>query len=148
MLKAASGNKSRDIFSIANKYQATIILLTFLPSILMFLLFLCIVFIANPGIADALFHTSFVAMERLIFRFPWLIGFLMCVVLSLSMIGAYVISRDMVGAFGRITYELDEIIAGRSQKNISSRPGDVLIKDLLKRINVLASYYVENKNKK
>jgi len=148
MLKAASGSKSRDIFLIANKYQATIILLTFLPSILMFLLFLCIVFVANPGIADALFHTSFVGMERLIFRFPWLIGFLMGVVLSLSMIGAYVISHNMVGAFGRITYELDEIIAGRSQKNINSRPGDFLIKDLLKRINVLVSYYVENKNKK
>jgi hypothetical protein len=148
MVKGASANKSRNIFLTANKYQARIVLLTFFPSALMFLLFICIVFIANPGISDAALHTSFLDMEKLIFRFPWLIVFVMCLILSVSMIGTYFISLHMVGAFGRITHELDEIIAGRSQKIVNSRPGDNLVKDLLKRINVLVSYYVENKNKK
>jgi hypothetical protein len=148
MAQGASGNKSRNIFSIANKYQATIILLTFFPSTFLFLLFICIIFIINPGIADATFHTSFVCMEKFIIRFPWLIAFSMCSVLFLSLIGSYVISHNMVGAFGRVAHELDEIIAGRSQKNINSRPEDGLMKDLLKRVNVLVDFYVEHRNKK
>ena len=64
------------------------------------------------------------------------------------MIGAYVISLHMVGAFGRIIYELDEIIAGRSQKIITTRSKDELAKDLSKRINVLLEHYVANKNVK
>ena len=148
MAKGASGNKSRNVFSIANKYQARIILLTFFPSTLMFLLFICIIFIANPDISKAALHTSFLDMERLILRFPWSILFLMGLILLLSMVKAYVISLHMVGAYGRITYELDEIIAGRSQKIIKSRPEDGPMRDLLKRINVLVPYYVADKNKK
>ena len=148
MGKGASTKKSRKIFSTANKYQGRIIFLTFFPSILMFLLFICIVFIANPGISDALLRTSFLDMERLIYQIPWLIVFVMSLILLLSMVGAYVISLNMVGAFGRIICELDKIIAGRSQKTITSRSDDTLTKDLLKRINVLVEYYVENKNEK
>ena len=148
MTNVSSGKKSRSIFSIANKYQSTIILLTFFPSTFIFLLFICLIFIINPGISDAAFHTSFACMERFITRFPWVIALLMGLVLFLSLIGAYVVSHNIVGAFGRVNRELDEIIAGRSQKLISSRPEDGLMKELLKRVNVLVSYYVENKNKK
>jgi hypothetical protein len=148
MTKVVSGKKARSIFSIANKYQATIILLTFFPSTVIFLLFICLIFIINPGISDAAFHTSFVYMEKFISRFPWVIALLMGLVLFLSLIGAYVVSRNIVGAFGRVNRELDEIIAGRSQQFINSRPEDGLMKDLLKRVNVLVSYYVENKNKR
>jgi hypothetical protein len=148
MAKGASSRKLRNIFLTTNKYQDRIILLTFLPSTLMFLLFIGIVFIVNPDISDAVLHTSFLGMEKFILRFPWLIVFLMCLILWLSMIGAYVTSLNMVGAFRRIIYELDEIIAGRSQKDINSRPDDDLSKELLKRINVLIEHYVGNKNKK
>jgi hypothetical protein len=115
---------------------------------LLFLLFICIVFVANPAFSDAAFHTSFAGMEKFICQFPWVIAVLMAIILLPSMIGAYVVSLNMVGAFGRIICELDEIIAGRSQKSINSRPEDGLMNDLLKRINVLIPYFVENKDKK
>jgi hypothetical protein len=115
---------------------------------LLFLFFLCIVFVANPAFSDAAFHMSFENMEKFIYQFPWVIAVLMALILLPSMIGAYVVSLNMVGAFGRIISELDEIIAGRSQKTINSRPEDSLMNDLLKRINVLIPYFVENKDKK
>ena len=68
MAKGASGVKSRNVFTIANKYQASIIFLTFMPSILMFLLFVCIIFISNPGLSDAVFHATFLGLEKIIFQ--------------------------------------------------------------------------------
>jgi len=61
----------------------------------------------------------------------------------MSLIGAYIISHKMVGAFGRIIRELDEIIDGRSQRMITCRSGDTLTKALLERVNVLIKSYVK-----
>lgn len=142
MPKGPLSKKSRNIFTIANKYQGRIIFLTFLPSILMFLLFIGIVLIANPSISEALLHTSFKNMEKLIHHTPWLIFFAMSLILLVSMVAAFVISLNMVGSFGRILGELDKIIQDRSQKSITSREEDDLAKELLKRINVLIEHYV------
>lgn len=137
-------NKSRLVFKTANKFQEKIILLAFFPSALIFLSFICIVFVSNPAISKAVLHVSFYDKEKLVSRLSGLIVFLMCSLFVLSLIGAFVISHNMVGAFGRIIRELDEIIAGRSQKTINSRPDDTLSKDLLKRINVLIESYVKH----
>lgn len=73
--------------------------------------------------------------------------FFMCLIFVLTLIGAYIVSHNMIGAYGRILRELDEIIAGRSTKTISSRPNDTLTKELLKRINVLIKSYVAHQHK-
>ena len=72
----------------------------------------------------------------------------MCLSLGVSLIVSFIISHNMLGAFERIFFELDEIIAGRSQKTINCRPNDELINNLLKRVNVLVANYVKNKNEK
>jgi hypothetical protein len=114
---------------------------------LMFVSFICIVFIGNPIIFQSIFHIPLLSMQRSANQVSEMIVFLMCLFFILSLIWAFIISHNMVGAFGRITRELDEIIAGRSQRVISSRPNDTLTKDLLKRINVLAEYYIKHEKK-
>jgi len=141
-----STKRTRGIFLTVNKYQTKIILLIFIPSLLIFLSFISIVFIGNPIISMAIFHTSFSGMERLINQFSGLMIFLMCLVLWVSLMLAFVVSNNMVGAFGRINRELEEIIARRSQKSIACRSHDDLARDLLKNINVLVKYYVEHKD--
>lgn len=141
-----SSKRTRNIFQTSNKYQEKIIFLTVLPSILTFLSFACVIFIADPFISKAIFSNSLMFIENLVHRYCLLIVVLMCVFLILSLMGAYVVSNHMIGAFGRIVSELDEIIAGRSQKTITGRPEDDLTNDLLKRVNVLIKFYVKNRN--
>jgi hypothetical protein len=145
MANDASPKRLRNIVLTTNKFQDRIIFLTFLPSILMFFFFICIIFITNPVISEAVLHVSFLNLQQLIHRFPLLVVFSMCLILFLSMIAAYLISLNMVGAFDRITVELDDIISGRSRKKIDARPEEDLTQDLLKRINVLVENYVEKK---
>jgi len=147
MATANSKKKSRLFFVVANKYQREIILLAFIPSVLIFLSFIAIVFIGNPIVSNAVLHTSFFNVQNLINHFSVLIIFLICFYFISCMVLTFIISDRMVGAFDRIVRELDEVIAGRSQKLIKSRPEDTLSKDLIKRINVLIESYVKQGNK-
>jgi len=145
MVTDSSIKKQKDIFKTANKYQTTMVLLTFFPTVLIFMSFISVVFIGNPVISNKILHTSFPNLEILVNKYSaWLI-FLMCMFYLLSLVVAFVISNNMVGGIGRIISELDEIIAGRSKRTISGRPRDNMTQDLLKRVNVLVKFYVENK---
>ena len=136
---------ARNVFSTANKYQDKIILLSFFPSAFIFLAFMGIVFIGNPFITKALFNTSVNTMTNMLYMFTGAIVFILCFVILLSIMLSFVISHHLVGPFGRIIRELDDVIEGRSQKMITSRPGDDLAADLLKRVNVLVEFYVKHK---
>ena len=137
--------KTRNLFVAANKYQKHIIILVFLPSLLIFLAFNGIVFMGNPAFSKAVFHASFPSSERSINLFSEMIVIFMCSFFLLSLFATFIISHNMIGGFERITKELDVIISGKSQRTISSRPNDTLTKELLKRINILAEYYIKNK---
>lgn len=148
MSQGKTKKSQRSIFKTANKYQDKIILLTFLPSALIFLIFIGIIFLGNPIVCQSVFHTTFPDLEKLVKQLSeWIVVF-MCSIFLYSVIIAFVISNEMVGAFGRINRELDDIIAGRSSKTITCRPKDDLIKDLLKRVNVLVEYYAAHKHGK
>ena len=134
--------RSRSVLLTANKYQDKIILLTFLPSAFVFLSFICIIIIGNPIVCKFVFHTSFSGTEKSADRISEWIVFLISLNFIFSLLMAFTISHNMVGAFGRINKELDEIIARMSQKAITCRPHDDLTKELLKRINVLVKHYV------
>ncbi len=140
-------NKPRAIFATHNKFQREIIILAFFPSALIFLTFICMVILGNLFFCKALFHRSFPASIDLVNKLSGLMVFFMCLIFVLTLIGAYIVSHNMIGAYGRILRELDEIIAGRSTKTISSRPNDTLTKELLKRINVLIKSYVAHQHK-
>lgn len=132
----------RAYFSTVNKYQITIILLTFFPSAMIFLTFIGIVLVGDPMISKAMAHTPLAGMENLISRFAGWMLFLMCAIFLGTLALAFIISLNMVGAFERINRELDAIIAGQSKRVVTCRPHDDLARDLLKRINVLAEFYI------
>ncbi len=137
---------ARNIFLTANPYQNKIILLSFLPSMLIFFAFIGIVFIGNPVITKAIFHTSIPSMTKMVYVFTGIIIFLLCLIMLVSIMISFVISHHIVGPFGRINKELDDIIAGKSKKLITSRPGDDLAASLLKRVNILVEFYVKHKS--
>ena len=137
--------KSRNIFKSSNKYQDQIIFLVYFPTVFTFLAFILIVFIGNPFMAHAMLHATSSHIGNLLSQFSSLIVLVICLFFFLSLVAAFIISNSLVGAFERIIRELDEIIAGGPRKFIVSRPKDTLSADLLKRINVLVKFYVENK---
>jgi len=145
MVTKELNKKSRNLFKPANKYQKQIIYLAFFPSVFTFLIFIVIVYIGNPMMSNAMLHASSSNMGNLFSQLSSLIVLLICAFLIFSLMAAFVISNTLVGAFGRIIRELDEIIAGSSKKFITSRPNDTLSADLLKRVNVLVKFYVENR---
>ena len=137
--------KKRNVFLTANKYQDKIILLSFVPSAFIFIAFMMIVFIGNPIISKAVFSKTLPSVANLIYTFTGVLVFILCSIILLAITIAFVISHHLVGAFGRIIRELDDIIEGKSKRSITYRPGDELAGDLLKRVNVLVEFYVKHK---
>ena len=138
-------NKKRNVFLTANKYQDKIVLLSFLPSAFIFLAFMGIVFVGNPIVAKAIYHSSYPQMIKMVLVFTGALVFCICLIVLLSMMMSFVISHHIVGPFGRIIKELDDVLAGKASKLITSRPGDDLAAEILKRINILVEFYVKNK---
>lgn len=138
--------KSRNVFNTANEYQNKIILLTFLPTVFIFLVFTIIVFVGNPIITDAIYHQPMNSVVSLINKFTGIIVLAMCLIVIATIAGSFIISHHIVGPFGRIIKELDDVIDGRTDKKITSRPGDDLAKELLKRVNFLIDAYTRQKN--
>jgi type II secretory pathway component PulF len=145
MKKDNVSSKKRNIFLTQNKYQEQIIQLTFYPAVLTFFIFIITISVTHPFVKKVIFHNSFDGMNRLLSLYSWMMVFAVGVALFLSIIFSFIVSHYLVGAFQRIIKELDDVIAGRSQKTITCRPGDHLAKELLKRVNVLIDFYVKNK---
>jgi len=133
--------KSRKLFNIANKYQQNIILVSLITSALIFSAFIGVVIISDPYI----FKQATVAQIALLRTYVvWGLIFAMAAMLMAALMVAFIISHHLVGAFGRIIRELDEVIEGKRVKTITARPYDELANNILKRVNVLVRYYVEN----
>ena len=137
--------KNRKFFCTTNKYQERIVLLAFLPSLLIFLAFSGIFFLMASETMAVFFHGQSSSLENFVSQWSSWIVAVLCVVFVLALVFAFVFSHNLVGAFSRIIAELDEIIAGRSQKPITARPADELANELLKRVNVLIQHYIEHK---
>ena len=138
-------NKKRNFFSTRNKYEAQIVLLVFFPCLLLFLCFSGIVTLMTSEMARVLFSSPPSALVQQFYQWNSLIVSALCIIFILALIFSFILSRNLVGAFGRMIKELDEIIAGRSKKLITARPRDELANALLQRINVLIQNYIENK---
>jgi hypothetical protein len=145
MGNSAISKKSRSSFATHNKYEENIVFLIVLPPALIFLGFICIIFLINPYTMNAVFHCPESVWSKI--AFPISIGIItfLCLMLVLCFMWLFIVLHNLIGAFDRIMKELDDIIAGRSKKTIVARPKDELANDLLKRINTLIKFYVENK---
>lgn len=130
--------RDRNKFLHTNKYQRQIIKLAVLPT-----LAFCIVITVFCGrfrleaVDMMLYGTRSLSLHVID---QWLIfiviGLWMFFLFMLHQ--AFQISTELVGAFGRINYELDKIIYGESRQHIKVRSDkDELAKEILLRVNIL-----------
>ena len=78
----------------------------------------------------------FLDLNRFTSIIPWIllmIGFLMLA----AILWAFDFSNKLVGPYERVVREMDEIIAGKSKKEITFRQGDDMFIELFKRVNAL-----------
>jgi hypothetical protein len=84
-------------------------------------------------------------LSSVTYGFSVIIIWILFIITIFSVMEVFKASHSLVGSFGRIHRELDEIIEGKSKKLITARPGDELAEDLLKRVNVLIQVYLDKK---
>ena len=121
-----------------------------LPSIIILLAFIGLSLCVYPFLIKGIDRVLSLEMQKFVYHYYIFTVAVMCLFLFISTIFGLLYSRNLVGSFGRIIYELDEIIAGRTKKTIRTRSNDYLANEILKRINYLVKNFVvfthENKN--
>jgi hypothetical protein len=140
-----TSNKMRKPFVAEDKYQRQIVLLSFFPPLLFCIFFSVFVFVMDSEMGKVILSNSPAVIARQVNQWTHLIVSCLFVIYILSLAWSFVVSRNIVGAFGRIIRELDDVIDGKSKKTIGARTEDKLANELLKRINVLIKHYVETK---
>ncbi len=65
---------------------------------------------------------------------PWI---LISLAFLFIVLWTYYASNKIVGPFERVLREVDDILAGKGKKKIGTRKGDVMFKELIKRIDTL-----------
>ena len=119
-----------------NKYQRRIIGLAIVPSLLVCFFISIVIKIFHKTLIDVLLFGSVTESVEFINRWAiWIMAGIWTFVV-LVVIGAYIVSLNLVGAFERIVREMDEVIDGKDRKRIIARTNDDLANDLLKRINI------------
>lgn len=121
-----------------NKYQIKVLTLVLLPPVII---------TTVMGVLSSLFFDQLLtAVESgsmstmLAMLSQWKINILvgLWVLLTLVILWAYVVSRNLLGAFTRLFRELDEMIAGKREvAELKARDKDDFANELLKRINIL-----------
>ncbi|MBF0478302.1 MAG: hypothetical protein HQL26_02355 [Candidatus Omnitrophica bacterium] len=121
----------RKVLFNVNKYQQIL----FYPTILVFMIgcmmaWLCLMYfmltdyLANPGLGQ---------IHRLI---PYMLVIL-AAALILVIIWQSKLSNRVVGAFGRVVREMDEVIEGKRPGPIMVRERDEMFYEIVKRVNLL-----------
>jgi hypothetical protein len=141
-----NNKKPRKKFSTINKYQERIILLTIVPSVLIFISFSCITLLLTMDGSKIFLNQAPGVWVKALHQWASVIITILCGIIAFALILSFTVSHSMVGAFGRIIREMDEVIDGNSNKLIIARPNDELVQDLLKRINFLLKSYIDKKN--
>ena len=124
----------RNIFLHLNKFQRKILLPVLISS-----LAACNVIVLSLALfyfpAD---HTLIpgLTVNDLKFFLPWLLLTVSLIIVFL-IFWTYYISNRMVGPYGRVLKDLDDVVAGKSKKEIKARKGDEMFEELLKRVNTL-----------
>ena len=127
----------RKTYFSTNKYQRRILYLTFVPSLIICVCFTFMAVIFHRELIDVILHESEVVIVNYINQWGVFILTLLWTLFILILIWAYIISKNLVGAFIRVIRELDDVIAGKRRRHISARVKDDLANELLKRINIL-----------
>lgn len=130
--------KKRRIFPVLNKYQKTIILSIFIPIIMMHLCLFGMLTFLHVDLTRLLLGGVY-PENIAVFVDHWSMSLLILSIsfILIALLVSFIISRGLVGAFDRIIGELDEVIDGKRDQSLIARDYDVLVKELLTRINKL-----------
>ncbi len=135
--------KKRNYF-IANKYQNSIVYVTFIPSLIIALVITICIILYQLSLMNAVINSEVGPGIEFIKNRGAIIIVVVWVFFMSNMIWAFHVSKNLVGPFVRITRELDEIVNGKAQKKIVARPKDGLANELLKPINLLLEKSAES----
>ena len=125
----------------ANKYQRNIILLSFLPTILFLLMTTLFVVLFFHELVQVTLYQSRANMIEMIIQWRGHFLTIFAAFLIGHLVFSFILSSNLVGAFERIIRELDLVLKGEKKTPITSRPNDILAKELLVRVNKLIEKY-------
>jgi len=130
-------NNQRRKFLYANQYQRQIVALAFYPSLIIGIIISLLLIQFFKDLVEIIIYGT--SRPQIALIMEWAMFVLACLwvpILAVIFI-AHSASKNLVGAFGRILRELDEVIEGKKRTPIKARAKDDLANDLLKRINAL-----------
>ena len=130
-------NKGRSVNFLATKYHRRVMAVAFFPTVLIFGVVLFFLSAFYQQLVDVIIYSSTTATVELIQDWGVMLLFLLGSTSLLILFWAYVLSRDLVGAFERILKELDAMIDGGERKHIRVRKGDDPAVPVVARINTL-----------
>ncbi len=124
----------RKLIANTNKYQRKIIW----PIIIACLIAGAMAFFSLEYYVASIVNAKMLVFNYDVTSFEWIIPtFLLGVgaILVFIIFWTYFMSNRIVGPFDRITRELDEVVEGKRKAAITTRDGDEMFDQLLKRIN-------------
>src|SRR3989338_6273801 len=131
-----TGNYSKSFFR-ANKYQQRILRVAFAPTLLIAVFSTVIIGMFCKELISVIAYGTSTPGIQLIADWGTLMMVTIWLLFGVSLLCAFQVSKNLVGAFERVVNELDAVIEGRSKKHIHARSKDDLANELLKRINTL-----------
>lgn len=133
----APKNQNRSINFFATKYHRKVMAVAFFPTMLIFGVILLFMKAFYRQLVDIIVFADSGATEELIRDWGVMLWFLLSSTSLLILFWAYILSRDLVGAFVRILRELDAIIDGGDRKHIHVRKGDDPASPMVDRVNII-----------
>ena len=130
-------DQKRMPFRKVNKYQRQIIVLAFFPAIIVYAFVAILIVLMHRDMVNVIVYGSAASSAQFIYQWTTVILSLLCGILVLILVWAFLVSRNLVGAFGRITRELDQMLEKGERWKLKSRKNDHLVNDILRRVNAL-----------
>ena len=129
--------RRRQPFSQANKYQRQIIALAFFPAIIVYAFVAILISVMHRDMVNVIVYGSAATSAQFIYQWTTVILSVLCGILIIILVWAFVVSRNLVGAFERIIRELDKMLEKGEKWTLRARKNDHLVNDILKRVNKL-----------
>ena len=131
----------RKLIGNTNKYQHQIVLATFILPLTYCLVIYFLILLMENDLTRVLTSNAATPNAALIYRWMGVLTLCLIALLFALLAWSYVLSKRIVGPFGRIIRELDEVLEGKRKTPIKARPKDILANELLERVNVLIAHY-------
>lgn len=132
-----SNNKKRKIFPVISRHQIRMVFLVFLLTIIMHMCLFTALSLMQLDLFEIIMESNPDAIGSVVDRWSVNILIMSGIFMVVCLICTYLISRNLVGSFGRIIREMDEVLSGEKTSPIVARKYDWLAKEVLERVNAM-----------